>query len=187
MYILVQCCKTTPPSNIHTKFFAFQFIIFTSCTSTPLYIITHGPSCHPTSQQNKNEFIYLQYFDDIYLALSFLSHLILTRIRWLQPRKGGMHFILSDNGNYDFDVKVKRCRFVGFVKDVIDCGCLGCVFCFRIKEKEGDTFYINFYSTIFLQSCFFISHYLNWIIIMDMCVKFIIVSSYDELITNKIL
>ena len=72
-----------------------------------------------------------------------------------------MHFILSDNGNYDFDVKVKRCRFVGFVKDVIDCGCLGCVFCFRIKEKERDTFYINFYSTIFLQSCFFISHYLN--------------------------
>ena len=72
-----------------------------------------------------------------------------------------MHFILSDNGNYDFDIKVKRCRFVGFVKDVIDCGCLGCVFCFRIKKKERDTFYINFYSTIFLQSWFFISHYLN--------------------------
>ena len=43
---------------------------------------------------------------------------------WLQPRKGGLHFILSDNGNYDFDVKVRRCGFLGFVNDVIDCGCL---------------------------------------------------------------
>ena len=70
---------------------------------------------------------------------------------WLQPRKAGMHFILSDNDNYNFDVKVKRCRYVGFVKDVIDCGYLRCVFFFfRIKEKEKDTFYINFYSIIFL-------------------------------------
>ena len=43
---------------------------------------------------------------------------------WLQPRKGGLYFILSDNGNYDFDVKVRRCGFLGFVNDVIDCGCL---------------------------------------------------------------
>ena len=168
MYLLVQCFKTTPPSNIHTKFFAFQFIIFTSYTSTPLYIITHGPSCHPTSQQNKNEFIYLQYFDDIYLALSFLSHLILTHIRWLQPRKGGMHFILSDNGNYDFDIKVKRCRFVGFVKDVIDCGCLGCVFCFRINYEERERHILDkflFYNIppkfYFIFYFFFISHHFN--------------------------
>ena len=66
-----------------------------------------------------------------------------------------MHFILSDNGNYDFDVKVKCCRFVGFVNDVIDGEYLGCVFCFRVKEKEKDTFYINFYSIIFLQSWVF--------------------------------
>ena len=66
-----------------------------------------------------------------------------------------MHFILSDNGNYDFDVKVKRCGFVGFVNDVIDGEYLGCVFCFRVKEKEKDTFYINFYSIIFLQSWVF--------------------------------
>ena len=32
---------------------------------------------------------------------------------------------------------------MGFVNDVIECGCLGCVFYFRIKEKEKDTFYIN--------------------------------------------
>ena len=74
---------------------------------------------------------------------------------WLQPRKGGggggLHFILSDNrGNYDFDVQVKCCRFVGFIKDVIDFGFWKCVFYFRIKEKEKDTFYINFYFTIFL-------------------------------------
>ena len=65
-----------------------------------------------------------------------------------------INFILSDNGNCDFDVIVERCGFVGFVNDVIYCECLGCVFCFRIKEKKNDTFYINFYSIIFIQSCF---------------------------------
>ena len=101
-----------------------------------------------------------------------------------------MHFILSDNDNYDFDVKVGRCGFVGFVNEVNDCGCLGCVFCFRIKEKEKRTFYINFYSIIFQQSCFFFFSFsliqLNNYII-DMCVQFIIVSLCDELITNKVL
>ena len=47
-----------------------------------------------------------------------------------------MHFILSDNGNYDFDVKVGHCGFVGFLNDENDYGCLGCLFCFRIKEKR---------------------------------------------------
>ena len=41
-------------------------------------------------------------------------------------REGGLHFILSDNGNYDFDVKVERCGLVDFLKAMIDCGCLGC-------------------------------------------------------------
>ena len=82
---------------------------------------------------------------------------------WLQPRKGGLHFILSDNGNYDFGVKVRRSGFVDFVNDVIDCGCLGCVFYFRIKEKEKDT------------------------LLIDICVQFIIIAFYDKLITNKIL
>ena len=35
-------------------------------------------------------------------------------------------------------INVKCCRFVGFVKDVIDCGCLRCVFYFKIKEKEKE-------------------------------------------------
>ena len=73
---------------------------------------------------------------------------------------------------------------------MIDYECLECVFYFRIKEKDKnkDTFYIDFYSIIFIQSCLFIiSHYFNWIIIMDMCVQFIIVIFYDELITNKVL
>ena len=47
---------------------------------------------------------------------------------WLQPRNGGLHFILNDNGNYDFDVKVERCGFVGFVNDVINCECLGYIY-----------------------------------------------------------
>ena len=41
-----------------------------------------------------------------------------------------------------------------FVKAEIDCGCLRCVFCFRNKEKERETFCNNFYSTIFLQLFF---------------------------------
>ena len=70
-------------------------------------------------------------------------------------KKGGLHFILNDIGNYNFDVKVGCCGLLGFVKAVIDCGCLRYVFYFRIKEKEKDTFYINFHSTIFLQSFLF--------------------------------
>ena len=52
-----------------------------------------------------------------------------------------MHFIFSDNGNYDFDIKVGLCGFVSFVNNVIDYGCLGYVFCFGIKEKEKDILY----------------------------------------------
>ena len=97
----------------------------------------------------------LQSFGDTSLPLTLLFHLIQTCLRWLQPRKEDLHFILSDNGNYDFDVKVGRCGFVGFVNDVINYGCLECVFYFSIKEKEKDIFYINFYSIIFLQRFFF--------------------------------
>ena len=79
---------------------------------------------------------------------NIVSHLILTHMSWLQPRKEGLHFILSDNNNYNFDVKVRRCGFMGFINDVINYGCLKCVFCFKIKEKEKDKFYINFYSIL---------------------------------------
>ena len=53
---------------------------------------------------------------------------------------------------------------MGFVNDIIDCGCLEYVFFFffLITEKERDIFYINFYSTIFLQS-FFIFYFLLYI------------------------
>ena len=102
-----------------------------------------------------------------------------------------MHFILNNNDNYNFDIKVGHCGFMDFVNNVIDCGCLGYVFYFKIKEKEKDIFYINFYSIIFLQSFIylfiFISHYFNWIIILDMCVQFIIVTFYNEHISNKVL
>ena len=124
---------------------------------------------HVKYTQIKNNVIYLQFFGDTYLALTLLFHLILTRLSWLQLRKEGLHLLLSDNGDYDFDIKVGRCEFMGFVNDVIDCGCLWYVFCFRIKEKENDTFYINFYSITFIQSFFFFfPHYFNWIIIIYM-------------------
>ena len=70
---------------------------------------------------------------------------------WLQPRKGDLYFILSDNGNYDLMLRLDIVE-CGFVNDVIDYGCLRCVFCFRIKDKEKDIFYINFYFIIFLQN-----------------------------------
>ena len=80
-------------------------------------------SFHVKYTQTKNDVIDLQSFDDTYLALTLLFHLILIRMSWLQPRKRGLHFILSDNGNYDFDIKVRCCGFVSFINDVIDCGC----------------------------------------------------------------
>ena len=54
---------------------------------------------------------------------------------WLQPMKKGLHFILSDNCNYDFDVKFKHCRFVSFVSDVIDIGIWDVYFILRQKRK----------------------------------------------------
>ena len=59
-------------------------------------------------------------------------------------KEGGLHFILSDNGNYDFYAKIICCGFVDFVNDVINYECLEFVFCFRIKEKEKDIFYFRF-------------------------------------------
>ena len=94
-----------------------------------------------------------------HLSLIFQRHLPTSNIIVLSnpnmqyelttTKEEGTHFILSDNNNYDFNVKIGHYGLVGFVKTVIDCGCLRCVFCFRIKEKEEDTFYINFYFTIF--------------------------------------
>ena len=91
---------------------------------------------HVKYTQTKNNVIYLQSFNDNYLPLTWLFHLILTYISWLQPRKEGLHFILSDDGNHDFDVKVRHCGFVSFVNDVIDCRCLRYVFCFKITKKR---------------------------------------------------
>ena len=119
----------------------FSFIIHTYSLHFNLPFSTHSFSCHPMSNiyKPKNDVIYLWCSDDTYLVLTLLFHLILTYMSWLQPIKGGLHFILSDNGNYDFDIKVRRYGFVGFVNDEIDCGCLRCVFCFKTKEKEKDT------------------------------------------------
>ena len=115
-----------------------------------------------THKQKMMSFTFtLQSLGDTYLPLTLLFHLILTCLSWLQPRNEDLHFILSDNGDYDFDIKVGRWGFMGFVNDMINCGCLECVFCFSIKEKEKDTFYINFYSVIFLQSWFFFCFFFN--------------------------
>ena len=114
-------------------------------------------SSHIKYTHTRIDVVYLRFFGNTYLALTLLFHLILPHLSWLQPRKEGLHFILSDNDDYDFDVKVKHCGFVSFVNDMINHGCLGCVFWFRIKKKEKDTFYINFYSIIYVKSFFFIA------------------------------
>ena len=71
-------------------------------------------------------------------------------------REGGLHFILSDNSNYDFDIEVKCCGLVSFLKVVIDCGCL--------ESWCGKAISV----------------------LMDMCMQFIIVAFYDKFITNEV-
>ena len=151
LYSLVQSFKTFHSTHVHTKIFAFEFTIFTSCTSTPLYIPTHSLSCHPVSNTHDQKrchlpSIFWQHLPNSNFAISYIPNLY----KLATTKEGGLHFILSDNGNYNFYVKIRRCGFVDLLNDVIDYGCLECVFCFRIKEKEKDIFYINFYSIIFI-------------------------------------
>ena len=63
-----------------------------------------------SNTQTKNVVIYFQSFDDTYQALTLLSHLILTCMSWLQQKEEDLHFLLSDNGNYNFDVKIIKCN-----------------------------------------------------------------------------
>ena len=61
---------------------------------------------HVKFTQTKNDVIYFHSFDDTYLTLTLLFYLILPCLSLLQPRNESLHFILSDNGDYDFDVVV---------------------------------------------------------------------------------
>ena len=188
--------KICPPSYIHTKRFAFQPTIFTFCISIPLYIPTHNPSCHFMSNILRQKLI--SFLPSIFQKHLHSSNIVIpfntNSYELATTREGGLHFILSDNSNYDFDIEVKCCGLVSFLKVVIDYGCLESwcgkaisVFFFflRIKEKDKDKFNINFYSTIFFQSFFFF-FYLNQNIIMDMSMQFIIVAFYDKFITNEV-
>ena len=51
------------------------------------YPLPFMPS-HIKYTQTKIDVIYLQFFNDTNLPLILLFHLILSRISWLQPRKG---------------------------------------------------------------------------------------------------
>ena len=66
-----------------------------------MYIALHVIQCQI---HTNNDVIYIKSFNDTYLALTLLFNLILTRMSWLQPRKEDLHFILSDNNSYDFDI-----------------------------------------------------------------------------------
>ena len=108
-------------------------------------------SSHVKYTQTKNDVIYLQSFDDTCLSLTYIVVSSNPNLYELATTKEGkLAFYIKWQRHYNFDVKVRCCGFVDFVNDVIDYGCLGYVFCFRIKEIQKDTFYINFYSMIFL-------------------------------------
>ena len=114
-------------------------------------------SSHVKYTQARNNVIYLQSFDDTYLALTFLSHQILTSMSWLQSRKGGLQFILSDNSNYVFDIKVGHCKFVGFVNDV---GVWNVYFVLELGRKRKTDFISTFILQYFSKVVFF-PHYFN--------------------------
>ena len=102
--------------------------------------------------------------------------------------EGGLHFIFSDSGNYDFDVKLGHCGLLGFVKAMIDYEHLWCVFCFRTKEKEKFTcilYQLLFYNIS--SKMFFFFSLLELNSYNGYACNFIIVVSYDELIINKVL
>ena len=81
----------------------------------PLYTHTHTHTHTPTQSfvlshikytQTKNDVIYLQSLDDIYLALTLLFHLILTRMSWLEPP---LHIVLRVIP-YQIYTDQKRCH-----------------------------------------------------------------------------
>ena len=69
-----------------------------------------------------------------------------------------MPFILSDKGNYDFDIKVGCCGFVCFVNNMIECECLRCIFFFLELKKKRKTHSISMNSLL-------IKFYKNYVII----------------------
>ena len=130
----------------HTHKTLCILIIFTSCTFPPLYVPIYNPSCHPMSNTIVQKWFHLSSIFWRHLALTSLSHLILTHTSWLQPRRGVciLYWVTTTAITILMLINVKCCRFVGFVKDVIDFGFLRCVFYFRIKEKEKTHFILNF-------------------------------------------
>ena len=54
-----------------------------------------------------------------------------------------LNIYIDNNNNYDFDVKVKRCGFVGFVYDVINCECLGYIYIFLELRRKRKIHYIS--------------------------------------------
>ena len=83
-------------------------------------------SSHVKYTQTKNNVICLHSFiqllpsSDIVIPSNQNPYELTTTKEW------GLHFILSDNGNYNLDVEILRCGLLGFANVVIECGCLGC-------------------------------------------------------------
>ena len=83
------------------------------------------------SHRQKIMFFTFNLLTNTYLALTYIvvsSNSNLHELATIKEER--LAFYIKWQQHYNFDVKVECCGFVDFVNDVIDCGCLGCVFCF---------------------------------------------------------
>ena len=114
---------------------------FSPLALLPIYIYIYTPSIalyvilcqiHTNQKRCNLLLIFRQYLPISNIVISSIPN----HMSWLQPSKGSLHFILTDNSNYDFDIKVELYEFVGFVNDVIDYGCLDVYFVLRLRRKR---------------------------------------------------
>ena len=147
MFNLVQCFKISHLS--HTQ--KTLCISINHFTFTILYTHAYSSSCNSISntlrKEKKKKQSQLPSTFQWHLHNSTLwYHLILTRMSRLWPTKGTCIFY-SMTLAYSFDVKVRRCGFCEGSNSLWVFTCLGFwfgkvinVFCFRIREKEKETF-----------------------------------------------
>ena len=160
---------------------------FSPLALLPLYIylpiVLHVIPCQ--IHINKNNVIYLQFFDNTYLALTLLSHLILIHMSWLQPRNGGLAITILMLRSNIVDLWVLKMMWliVGF---------WDMYFILELKRKRNTQYQLLFYNIppkFFFFFFFFFSllQLNNYNIYIYIYIKFIIIAFYDDLISNKVL
>ena len=87
-----------------------------------IFITLHAISC----QIHKPKQCYLlSIFQQHLPSFNIVVSSNINSYEFTTTKERGLHIILSD-GNYKFDVEVKRCGLVSFLKVVIDYGYFGC-------------------------------------------------------------